>query len=99
MNIRWDENKSQNNERIYGICFDEACEIMKDPFQISILNKRLGYFIERWISMGRVKNKIIVVGHKYIISGMGDEQIKIYSARIATNKERQEYERIRLGRF
>jgi uncharacterized protein len=95
MNFRWDEKEDISNTVKYGVSFAEAMEILKDPFHLSILSKRFGYLDERWVSMGSSRKKIIVVCHQYIVENRGEEHIEIHSARKATKKERQSYERIK----
>lgn len=92
MNILWDNDKNQINIKKHGISFEEAQEIFDDPLHISILDKRFNYGEERWISLGKTKEYIlIVVAHTYMDID-GNERIRIISARKATKKERRDYE-------
>ncbi|HRF56810.1 MAG TPA: BrnT family toxin [Campylobacterales bacterium] len=74
--------------------FDEAKEIFSDPFNISKLDYRFGYFEERWISIGSTsKQKILVVANLFFTED-GEEIIRIISARKANDKERKRYDSV-----
>jgi pullulanase/glycogen debranching enzyme len=54
----------------------------------------LSFFEERWITMGMTANgEVIVVAHQYFVEEP-EERIRIISARLATPKERRQYEKI-----
>ena len=92
MKFEWDIHKSTINIKKHGISFEEAKLVFDDPFHIAILNKRFSYFEERWITLGKIANEIIlVVAHMYFNSD-GEETIRIISARKATAAERKQYE-------
>ena len=95
MNVEWDRRKDLLNTEKHGVSFTDASKVIEDPFHISILVRRCGYFDEIWVSLGYARAGIIVVGHSYKIAGRGEGCMKIYSARVANPKEREEYERIR----
>lgn len=82
--------------RKHGISFSEASEVFSDPLHISVLDVRFDHFEERWISIGMTtKSKLIVVGHLYSITReKGKETIRIITAREATRKEQEQYEKI-----
>jgi len=94
MKIEWDEKKNKANIKNHGISFKEASEIFDDPLIMSSLDRRFDYHDERWISFGTSKNgKVIAVGHLYWLSHDGEEHIRIITARKATKKEREGYEK------
>ncbi len=94
MKTEWDEGKNRENIKKHGVSFKEAGEIFDDPLHISILDKRFDYFDERWITIGATKKgTILVVGHLYSVT-QEDEAIRIITARKATKKEREQYEKI-----
>jgi uncharacterized DUF497 family protein len=93
MNIAWDENKNRENIRKHGVSFKEAGEIFNDPLHISVLDKRFDYYEERWITIGATKKgAFLVVGHLYSVTQV-DEVIRIITARKATKRERELYEK------
>ncbi|MCL4492585.1 MAG: BrnT family toxin [Nitrospirae bacterium] len=94
MEFSWDENKNWENRKKHGIDFNEASEVFDDPLHISVLDKRFDYFDERWITLGTTKKgEIIVIGHLYFLTE-DSEHIRIITARKATRKEREQYEKV-----
>ncbi len=92
MKFNWDDKKNKINMDKHGISFEEAKEIFEDPLQLSIMDKRFNYFEERWITVGKTKAScILVVAHLYF-DDVGEEIIRIISARRATIHERRQYE-------
>ena len=95
MMFEWDEEKDGANMKKHGVSFKEAQEIFEDPFHLSVLDKRFDYLDERWISIGNTRReRVIVVGHLYRIDESGTEIFRIITARKATEKERERYEKI-----
>ena len=95
MMFEWDEEKDGANMKKHGVSFKEAQEIFEDPFHLSVLDKRFDYLDERWISVGNTRReRLIVVGHVYCIDESGTEIFRIITARKATQKERERYEKI-----
>lgn len=101
MKIEWDEKKNKKNIKVHGVSFDEAKEILDDPFCISILDKRFDYSEERWISLGSTTTgKLLVIGYAYYLSRNVEDRIRMITARKATKKEREQYEKVKKrGRF
>lgn len=92
MDIGWDPVKNEINKQKHGISFEEASKVFSDPLQVSILDERLNYQGERWITLGKIlKEILVVVAHTYMNID-GKEIIRIISARKATKKERKQYE-------
>ena len=92
MKFEWNEEKSAHNLQKHGVSFEEAKEVFEDPFHISKLDHRFGYFEERWITLGSTKqDKILVVANMFFDEN-GEEIIRIISARKANQKERKFYE-------
>lgn len=94
MKFEWDAKKNEINKAKHGICFEKAKEIFNDPLTLSFLDERFHYLEERWISMGRCTDEVlIVVAHLYY-NANGKEVIRIISARKASPKERNFYEKV-----
>ncbi len=93
MRIEWDEAKNQANQRKHdGIDFALATEVFDDPLHRSIQDRVTGGE-ERWQTVGMVRGLLLLlVAHTYRDEG-GDEVIRIVSARRATKRERQAYEK------
>ncbi len=94
MRFEWDRNKALLNIKAHGVSFHEVEEIFDDPFHVSVMDRRFDYLEERWITMGRTKSgNLIVTGHLYVMSDNGIELVRILTARKATPKERERYEK------
>ncbi|MBI4822878.1 MAG: BrnT family toxin [Nitrospirae bacterium] len=95
MIFEWGEGKNKINIKKHRVSFEWAKEIFDDPLHISVLDKRFDYFEERWVTLGSTKSGIIlVVGHMYYLTEEAEEVIKVITARKATKKEREQYEKI-----
>ncbi|MGH7496338.1 MAG: BrnT family toxin [bacterium] len=82
----WNEKKARDNRRKHGISFEEACEVFFDPFRQS--GDASAHFEERQFIIGfSLARKILVV-----VYVERRDQIRIISARKATNEERRIYE-------
>ncbi len=92
MRFEWDDNKNQKNIKKHNITFEEAIEIFEDPLHISILDKRFNYFEERWITLGQSKRRKLLVVANLFFDDMGEEVIRIISAREASSHEQRQYE-------
>lgn len=94
METEWDKAKGNANFRKHGIKFDEAAEVFNDPLHMSILDRLFDYDEERWVTLGASSSgAVIVVAHLYYFNEEGREVNRILSARKATRKERNEYEK------
>ncbi len=94
MLFEWNTEKNRSNWEKHGVSFEKAQELFGDPLHLSLLDERFSYFKERWITMGQThEGDIVIVTHLYNVE-QEDEKIRIISARIATGKERKEYETI-----
>ena len=93
MQFEWDENKNTLNKTKYGVSFEEAQSVFKDPLHISKLDYRFSYFEERWITIGATQNAHILVVANLFFTEDGEEIIRIISARYANPKERGNYEK------
>ena len=93
MRFEWNEEKNRENIRKHELGFTEVQEIFNDPFHVSLLDTRFNYFEERWVTLGCLKNGMVVVaGHLYLFDENGEETIRLITARKATSKEREQYE-------
>ena len=88
MEFEWDPAKAHTNSRKHGVHFSDAIGVLEDEMALTIRDP-YGEDEERWISLGSdsLGNVIVVV---YVWRG---ENIRLISARRATPRERQDYER------
>ena len=92
MKYEWDHSKDLANQVKHGISFSEAEEVFLDPLHLSILDERFNYFEERWITIGKVQDRRVIVVVTLFFDEDGEEVIRFISAREATKNERKQYE-------
>ncbi len=93
MKFEWDPEKSELNEAKHGISFATAQAVFNDPLHVSRLDHRFSYFEERWITVGSIDSQGVVVVANMFFDEQEEEIIRIISARRATRREAQQYER------
>jgi uncharacterized protein len=87
----WDEAKSRGNQRKHGVSFETAKLVFEDPFHLS-RQDRIEEGEQRWQTLGRVHDELLLVAHTYSDMAEDGEHIRIISARRATKLERKIYE-------
>lgn len=85
MNFKWDENKRQTNVRKHKIDFADAQKIFQGH-TVTLLDDRVDYEEERYISFGMIGEIVIAVVHTE-----NKEEIRIISARRASKYEEKIY--------
>jgi uncharacterized DUF497 family protein len=85
--FEWDSQKAAMNIRKHGITFELACEAFFDPFIC---------YLDDEVIDGELRETIIGLATNwqllYVVYVMRDEIIRIISARLVTNAEREIYE-------
>jgi hypothetical protein len=94
MRIIWDQNKNLSNQLKHKLSFEVASLVFEDPFQISIMD-RIENGEERWQTLGMVGNVVLLLVAHTFAEQEDEEVVRIISARKATRKERQKYEKDR----
>lgn len=89
--FEWDEAKNIANERKHGIRFEDAASVFRDPLHRTVVDPG-DHEEERWRTFGLVDGRALVMVVHLNRDDFGDEVIRIISARIATRKERKDYE-------
>ena len=92
MRITWDQNKNRSNQTKHRVSFEVASLVFEDPFHISILD-RFENGEERWQTIGMVGGVVVLLVAHTSAEQEGEEVVRIISARKATRKERQRYEK------
>ena len=92
--IIWDQNKNQTNQIKHKISFEVASLVFEDPFQINVMD-RIENGEERWQTLGMVGNVLLLLVAHTFAEHEDEEVVRIISARKATRKERQKYEKDR----
>ncbi len=85
LNFEWDEEKNCINRRKHGISFETAAYVFCDEHYIEMYDFEHSINEERYIAIGMVGDLLFVV---YTERG---ENIRLISARLATEKERRLY--------
>ena len=92
MHFEWDEDKDSRNLVKHGVSFETARLVFDDPRAIN-LQDRHENGEERWQTLGAIgQTVVLLVAHTYREDGVGEEIIRVVSARKATHKERRLYE-------
>lgn len=84
----WDETKEKSNRRKHGVSFDEASTAFDDPLAAIFDDERHSFGERREILVGHSgRNRLLLVcfTERY-------EEIRIFSARLATRQEQKDYE-------
>ena len=88
VNFEWDVDKACANYKNHGVEFQTAVELFFDPFLMA-LEDRIEEGEKRHHALGMTKSwQILFVAYVW----RGDD-IRLISARLATNSERKRYER------
>ena len=88
----WDNNKATINERKHKVTFEVAAQVFKDPDALTIFDNENSINEERWITLGRVAAKgLLLVIHTHVEYNTERAEIRIISARKATNREMSDY--------
>jgi len=87
--FEWDPKKARRNLMRHGISFDEASTVFRDPLSMTIADPLPSEGEERFILIGQSqRGRLLVVIHME-----RRDRIRIISARLGTNKERNRYEK------
>jgi len=88
MHFEWDPKKAVTNQRKHGVTFEEASSALRDVFSATTHDPDHSNDEERFITFGiSSQGRLLTVSHTE--RGVA---IRIISARLATNIERQIYE-------
>jgi len=82
----WDDKKARDNRRKHGVAFEEACEVLFDPFRQG--GGASENFEERQFVIGFSLRRQML----FVVYTERSVRTRIISARKATNEERKIYE-------
>lgn len=86
--VEWDNTKAKRNLRKHGVSFEEAATVFTDPLSSTIEDPLHSEHENRFVIVGQsIRGRLLVVVH----TDRGDK-IRIISARVATAREREQYE-------
>lgn len=90
MEFEWDPDKEQSNVEKHQVDFAEAKTVFNDPLEATIPDPTHSLDENRFLSLGRSEtDRLVVVSYTERHGG----RIRIISARLASRKERRQYER------
>jgi uncharacterized DUF497 family protein len=61
--FEWDDQKAVDNYAKHGVSFEAAQEAFKDPFAIERLDDREAYGEERYVLIGMVEERLLLVAY------------------------------------
>jgi len=86
--FEWDPEKAEKNKTKHRVTFEEAASVFFDPLSRTIADPHHSTDEDRWIILGQSnRGRLLVVVH--VDRGTN---IRIISARVATKREKQNYE-------
>jgi uncharacterized DUF497 family protein len=91
--FQWDPAKALINARKHDVTFEQAATVFLDALALTVYDEENSREEERWFTLGLdSKGVLLAVAHTYDITGPLNVQVRIISARKATNRERRFYE-------
>jgi uncharacterized DUF497 family protein len=88
LTFEWDPEKADANLAKHGVSFAEAATAFGDPLSAVIADPAHDEDEHRWILLGMTfRARLVVVAH-----AERGENIRLISARLATRRERSDYE-------
>lgn len=86
--FEWDPDKAERNLKKHGVSFQEATTVFADPLSVTIPDPDHSQDEERMLLLGMsIAGTLLVVGHTE-----RGERVRLISARLATRRERRDYE-------
>ena len=95
MKFEWDINKEEINIQRHGITFEQASYVFADPFALNKYDNEHSESEDRWVLLGKSLNETVIVVVHTFRDNDGTEYVRIISARKATKREKQAYNKRR----
>ena len=93
MKFEWDVEKEKINIQLHGVTFEQASYVFADPFALNKYDDDHSNDEDRWIMLGQSLNEIILIVVHTFRDNDGIEIVRIISARKATKREQQAYQK------
>ncbi len=91
-NFEWDPEKAKINWRKHKVRFEHAATVFRDPLAISIFDNEHSDYEDRWMTLGvSSTGNVLVLHHTFSERDALNVNIRRYSSRKETNREKQEY--------
>ena len=88
LEFEWDDDKAKKNLKKHGVSFEEASSVFGDPLALTIPDPLHSVEEDRFITLGESHRRRLLV----VVSTERGDRIRIISARVATRRERKNYE-------
>ena len=88
LEFEWDRQKAASNLAKHGVSFEEAATVFGDPLGRVVADPRHSSEEERFVLLGFSRDKRLLAV-MFVDRG---ESIRLISARVATRRERRDYE-------
>ena len=92
MKFEWDREKEKTNIKKHGVTFEQASFVFADRYALNKYDEEHSEDEDRWIILGKSFNEVLLVVHTFRNKD-GIEYTRIISARKATKKEKQAYQK------
>jgi hypothetical protein len=93
--FEWDPVKARSNQRKHGVTFQDAMHVFDDPHALFEQDRVDEGGAPRWQALGLVGELLLLLVAHTVREEAQDEVIRLISARRATRKERNRYDKIR----
>jgi len=93
MKFEWDKNKEKINIQKHGVTFEQASYVFADQFALSKFDDEHSEDEDRWVLLGKSLNETLLLVVHTFRDNNGIEFVRIISARKATQKEKQTYQK------
>lgn len=92
--VTWDALKAEANIAKHGVTFAEAATVLLDPLALTVFDDEHSQEEDRWFTLGTSSDgKLLAVAHTFQEqSDSVPATARIISARLATRREREQYE-------
>lgn len=88
MQFEWNPQKAQSNLQKHGVSFEEAVTVFGDPLAVTIDDPDHSVGEMRCMTLGVARSQRLLV----VVHTERNNQIRLISARLATRRERINYE-------
>ena len=88
LNFEWDARKARSNAEKHGVSFFEASTVFGDPDSVTIPDPLHSSDEERFVTVGSSQQGRILV----VVATERGANLRIISARLASRRERKQYE-------
>ena len=87
MDYEWDQAKNLSNIRKHKVSFEQAVMALEDPHRLCLYDETHSLNEDRYIVFGNAERRVLFVSIVWI----GEDTIRIISARRASMKEMETY--------